>query len=226
MFRKHLCTLIISVGLLAPMSFQMPVFAAGSSAIEVQENREQSYLAMCKDLSSGKWVTVPKDQQRDFYRFYVYHYAFGPTTDNLAYARTDGTNSSLKAVKPLDMETLTKFTINRFGSVAYPGNETRTMMETWQRIQSVLTYDLNYKTASYTSCLNDGRGVCWTYAQAFCTVMNDEGIPCRIVVGTLNGGMHEWCRAFIDGQWTELDPTGEVTPYLQTQYNTYVELGL
>ncbi len=56
--------------------------------------------------------------------------------------------------------------------------------------------------------LINGVCVCEGYAEAFKLLCDREGIPCIVVVGTGNGGAHEWNMVQMeDGQWYTLDAT-------------------
>jgi protein-glutamine gamma-glutamyltransferase len=81
--------------------------------------------------------------------------------------------------------------------------------------------------------LFDGRrGFCEHYAGATVFILRASGIPARVVTGYQGGewqpsgymivrqsDAHAWVEAYIDGQWTRIDPTAAVAP-------NRVELGL
>ncbi|NLK77703.1 MAG: hypothetical protein GX284_08350 [Clostridiales bacterium] len=55
--------------------------------------------------------------------------------------------------------------------------------------------------------LVENFGVCESYAEAFHLVANEAGLQSIMVVGTLEGGGHEWNRVLLNGKWYTLDVT-------------------
>lgn len=59
-----------------------------------------------------------------------------------------------------------------------------------------------------TGVFLNGQAVCEGYAEAFKLLCDRENIPCIIVVGTGNGGAHEWNYVQMeDGKWYGMDAT-------------------
>lgn len=59
-----------------------------------------------------------------------------------------------------------------------------------------------------TGVFLNGQAVCEGYAEAFKLLCDRENIPCIIVVGTGNGGAHEWNYVQMeDGKWYGMDVT-------------------
>ena len=106
----------------------------------------------------------------------------------------------------IDLNGLYSRVIQKYGAVIYPGDEKETARQTAIRLDNII-YDLAYLDKHFSECLANGRGVCWFYAQCYSILMNYEGIPCRVVTGTMDGGSHAWCKAYIGGQWLDMDPT-------------------
>lgn len=232
MKRKKHWIRVIAAAFSSILFLSFPSFAANASAItyyqqieamqlQGETKQEQEWRKLCDQMATGQWITYPEGKKKEFYRFYVYHYAFGSSLNNTGQSLSNGT---IQALNPLDMDALSREVIEHFGVIAYPGDEVRTMAETWQRVQRGITYDRSYRNADFSTCLKDGRGVCWLYAQCFQALLNFEGIPCKTVVGTMDGGLHEWCRAYMNGKWIDLDPTGQRTPYLASNCE-YIDLG-
>lgn len=70
-------------------------------------------------------------------------------------------------------------------------------------------YTLNVPMAHHpTGVFLKGQAVCEGYAEAFKLLCDRENIPCIIVVGTGNGGGHEWNYVQMeDGKWYGMDVT-------------------
>lgn len=59
--------------------------------------------------------------------------------------------------------------------------------------------------------LVDGKAVCQGYAMLMYRMLMEEGIDCRIITGTGNGGPHAWVIAQIGDHYYNLDPTWDAT---------------
>lgn len=57
--------------------------------------------------------------------------------------------------------------------------------------------------------LQNNLAICGGYAQAFQLLLEQAGIPCITVTGSLGGENHMWNLARIDGQWLYFDPTSD-----------------
>ncbi len=77
------------------------------------------------------------------------------------------------------------------------------------QICKMTTYTLNEPMAHHpTGVLLNGKAVCEGYAEALKLLCDREDIPCIIVVGTGNGGAHEWNYVQMeDGKWYGVDAT-------------------
>ncbi len=77
------------------------------------------------------------------------------------------------------------------------------------QICKMTTYTLNEPMAHHpTGVLLNGKAVCEGYAETLKLLCDREGIPCLIVVGTGNGGAHEWNYVQMeDGKWYGVDAT-------------------
>lgn len=77
------------------------------------------------------------------------------------------------------------------------------------QICKMTTYTLNEPMVHQpTGVFLKGKAVCEGYAEALKLLCDREGIPCLIVVGTGNGGAHEWNYVQMeDGKWYGVDAT-------------------
>ena len=165
---------------------------------------------LCLKLASGESVYIQPSEWEDLLNFYGYKFGIGPASGNAlqySYRKSDPNQWLVSSINPMNLPERYTAIIQKYGAVVYPGDEQRTMLETYHRLHNSITYDLDYVSKSFDSCIGTNHGVCWYYAQCFSVLLNYEGIPCYTIAGLCSGGEHEWCRAFLDGQWTELDPT-------------------
>lgn len=82
------------------------------------------------------------------------------------------------------------------------------------QICKMTTYTLNEPMVHQpTGVFLKGKAVCEGYAEALKLLCDREGIPCLIVVGTGNGGAHEWNYVQMeDGKWYGVDATWDDQP--------------
>jgi transglutaminase-like putative cysteine protease len=64
-------------------------------------------------------------------------------------------------------------------------------------------------------------GVCQDYAHIMLSILRMEGIPCRYVVGMMQGEgfSHAWVEAALSGRWLGFDPTND-----RTVDETYIKI--
>ncbi len=89
---------------------------------------------------------------------------------------------------------------------------------------------VNNDTAS-AACLEQGRGICSGYSQAFTLLCRDNGVPVNTVVGFVPEGYHAWNTVFLNGSYYIVDSTffdnGDKSSYLIGQKeaeNRYITL--
>ncbi|MDB4868653.1 MAG: transglutaminase [Cohnella sp.] len=70
-----------------------------------------------------------------------------------------------------------------------------------------VAYDTSLVQHSAYAALMGGRTVCQGYALLTYRLLNEAGIPNRIVEGTVSSGLHAWNLVNLDGQWYHLDTT-------------------
>lgn len=63
--------------------------------------------------------------------------------------------------------------------------------------------------ATAEEALKLGEGVCQDYAHIMLSLLRIEGIPCRYVVGIMQGegASHAWTEVLCNGYWYGFDPT-------------------
>lgn len=81
-----------------------------------------------------------------------------------------------------------------------------------------------YSNPLYT--IDDKKGACVDYAVLFASLLREKGIPCKVVVGDVDGyeTIHAWNEILIDGRWTTVDLTfvdGGVKPSQIVTGNDY-----
>ncbi len=69
------------------------------------------------------------------------------------------------------------------------------------------TSDPGISTHSAYALLYEGKGVCQGYALLAYKMLQQTGIPVRIIVGDVKGGGHAWNLVQISNQWYHLDVT-------------------
>ena len=155
----------------------------------------------------------------DAFTYYVAYMHFGQTAEaSILDADTDENDILLNMqynAQPYEMrKDLTSYIASQFGVYVYDSEE-ETILKTHERIHAMLIYDDDYLFSSMGQCLNDGRGVCWTYSQIARTLLNLEGIPAYVVTGTYQGEGHAFLKAYFNGSWQFLDFTYGGTPFIQ-----------
>jgi hypothetical protein len=88
-----------------------------------------------------------------------------------------------------------------------------------------VAYDTTMIQHSAYAALTSGRTVCQGYALLTYRLLNEAGIPDRIVEGTVSSGLHAWNLVNLDGKWYHLDTTfDDPVPDLRgrTTYNYYL----
>ena len=85
-----------------------------------------------------------------------------------------------------------------------------------------LQYDTSQETpdSSYHAfgALNTGKAVCGAYAELMVLMLNEAGVPCRMVTGIGDGIDHAWNMVIIDGEPYHVDTTWD-DPITQSEGN-------
>lgn len=68
-------------------------------------------------------------------------------------------------------------------------------------------YDTSIKQNSPYYALVEGRSACQGYATLLYKMATEVGIPCRVITGTAQGGLHAWNIVELDGEWYNIDAT-------------------
>ena len=189
----------------------------------VMSDQEKTLYDEALRLVTGETIVMSAEEDKAVTKVFDSKVVLGRKT-SLWYSYSDNTPDVHEVAcsgTGQDLRSLYSKTIQKFGAIVYPGDEKRTATETCLRIDKIVDYDSNYQSQTFESCLSANRGVCWFYANCYSILLNYEGIPCYNVVGTMDGQPHEWCRAFIGGQWVDMDPTNAV--YGMMSNTSYIE---
>lgn len=90
-----------------------------------------------------------------------------------------------------------------------------------------LTYDAQKAETVETGYLSDadetlssGTGICFDYSVLLAAMLRSQGIPARVVVGTVlpEKYYHAWNSVYIDGEWVWLDATLDGTAHREKDY--------
>ena len=68
--------------------------------------------------------------------------------------------------------------------------------------------------------LDTGKGICFDYAVLLAVMLRAEGIPTKLVIGTLMPGSlyHAWNSVFLNGEWVWMDPTLDGSRHKESDY--------
>jgi len=68
--------------------------------------------------------------------------------------------------------------------------------------------------------LVSGTGICFDYAVLLAVMLRTEGIPTRMLIGTVTPEnlYHAWNSVFLDGKWVWMDPTLDGTGHKEKDY--------
>lgn len=76
-------------------------------------------------------------------------------------------------------------------------------------------YDYSGQNHSLYDALVLKKSVCDGYSLAMYKMLNDVGIPCRMITGIGNGDNHAWNVVYLEGKWYQLDATWDANAYEQ-----------
>jgi len=70
--------------------------------------------------------------------------------------------------------------------------------------------------------LDSGTGICFDYAALLAVMLRSEGIPTRMLIGTVTPEnlYHAWNSVYLDGNWVWMDPTLDSTGHRDSDYIT------
>ncbi|MBR6874394.1 MAG: hypothetical protein IKN17_12890 [Ruminococcus sp.] len=74
-------------------------------------------------------------------------------------------------------------------------------------------YDYSFQKHSLYDALVNKKCVCDGFAKAMYKMLNDVGIPCRIMIGTGEGDNHAWNTVYLEGKWYFIDVTWDANYY-------------
>ena len=75
---------------------------------------------------------------------------------------------------------------------------------------------------SADASLASGKGICFDYAALLAVMLRSEGIPARVLIGTVTPEnlYHAWNSVFLEGKWVWMDPTLDGTRHKEDDYIT------
>ena len=73
---------------------------------------------------------------------------------------------------------------------------------------------------SVDDSLESGSGICFDYAALFAAMLRAQGIPTRMLIGTVmpESLYHAWNSVYLDGEWVWLDTTLDGTGHKENDY--------
>ncbi|MBQ3601924.1 MAG: hypothetical protein II992_12090 [Lachnospiraceae bacterium] len=84
----------------------------------------------------------------------------------------------------------------------------------YEIIKKVHDYVINHTNYDMSTSLNSpyyamvkGSSACQGYAVLIYKMLTEAGVPCRVVTGTAQGGLHAWNIVKVEGKWYNLDAT-------------------
>ena len=92
-----------------------------------------------------------------------------------------------------------------------------------------MTYDTNKAQTvqkgyipNVDEALASGTGICFDYATLLAAMLRAEGIPTRMLIGTVTPEnlYHSWNSVFLEGKWVWMDPTLDGTGHKERDYIT------
>ncbi len=99
----------------------------------------------------------------------------------------------------------------------------------YKYVVSHMTYDTKKaKTVqsgylpSADAALESGTGICFDYAALFAVMLRAEGIPTKMMIGTVTPEnlYHAWNSVYLDGKWIWMDTTLDGTGHKENDYIT------
>jgi len=124
----------------------------------------------------------------------------------------DRTSDEVEAKKPL----IDAYVERCIAAAPKDGSDYDKAKFVYEYIINNTEYDINSKdNQNILSVFNGGKSVCQGYAKATQYLLLKLNIPCILVSGTVhNGEPHSWNKAFVDGQWTNIDTTWGDASYM------------
>ena len=70
--------------------------------------------------------------------------------------------------------------------------------------------------------LAEGKGICFDYAALLAVMLRSEGIPTKVLIGTVTPEnlYHAWNSVYLEGTWVWMDPTLDGTGHKEQDYIT------
>lgn len=96
-------------------------------------------------------------------------------------------------------------------SIGTGGSNKQKVTKIYRYVTKNVNYDYSssLKDTAYTSyaALVNKKAVCNGYAALVYDMCRKAGVPCRVIVGTANGGLHAWNLIKVSGKWYNADAT-------------------
>jgi len=108
-------------------------------------------------------------------------------------------------------------------------NDTDIAKKLYRFVVKNMTYDTAKANTVETGYLPDadesletGKGICFDYAALLAVMLRSEGIPTRMMIGTVTPEnlYHSWNSVYLDGEWVWMDPTLDGTGHKEKDYIT------
>lgn len=108
-------------------------------------------------------------------------------------------------------------------------SSTQQALVTSRHLNKTISYDdkkLEKLSTTYlpnnATTLKTKRGICYDFASLNAALLRKQGIPTRLVMGTVKGvkGYHAWNEVYVDKKWRILDVTRDVTEKRATAFRT------
>lgn len=202
------------------------IVEANSRSIDTDHNNELHDIA--NELAeTGFMYFGTKEEAGEAYDFYATRYTFLGQNENCVGRYTGQTTNGI-TIHSLTVPTETNQQDTMRNIVKKIGLTTRGSADDMQYICNIMNgvyryfeYDINYESASMNTALADRRGVCYHFSHAAYVLLNYQGIPARLVSGTVNGNEHVWLEVKIDGKTYTADPTNNT--FYEGRPSEYVE---
>ena len=182
---------------------------------EAETEEDRAFHERGRRLLAGEQVPVAdRDEAFALAGYCAYRCYLGqPAACRILLMATADGRLSLACKTPQDRSREIRSVLEAFPAVREEDAKT-SIQHTWQRVRERLCYDREYLYADLSRCAQEGRGVCWTYAQVMYLLLNAECVPTRLVCGYLGESCHAWNECLIEGTWVTVDATREFSPFV------------
>ena len=133
-------------------------------------------------------------------------FLYGEEIDHTEVSASYTVSNEDRALYDTRLNSITKATIDRIKSLP---NDYEKVKAAYEYVITNTEYDLgSTQNQNILSVFFYGRSVCQGYAKAFQYLLLKAGVPCSVVVGTVEGGeRHAWNLVYADGAYYYVDVT-------------------